>query len=754
MHDLSDRADDKSVNALRTEIEHLRNALDTLAREDTVRSFDRRLDDLDRRWSAPENRIDKRPGQHDREISALADRLQAISDAVSTLPQTLSMQSLEERVRALAVAVEHFVRQHERQTPEMFGLIEERLDEIAHAIVASTAVAKSPLANLEPFHRIEARISALARQIDEVAQDRPSVEIIDRLKVLSQRVDGLAAQGTFPEMAMERLSRQVLAIAEKIDRAPADAERKALLAGIDQRFEILAGMIERRQADAMEHGSIMFRDLERRLDEVADRIGFGTAQALDVTHVMGSIDAHFADLASRIADASSKDGGEAIRGLETRLESISARIDANAAKLAGVDPDLIRSLESQVAVLSSHLGRPSAPLPELEDIGPRLGELERAIAENRDSILQAARQAAENAMLGFDGSRTHTVVVAELAQDLKALEALARRSDERNTRTFKAIHDTLIRIVDQLGLLDAAEPSTASAGWMGERSSTSSSPADRDEGSDKEPRSKSILSGLSRGVAGKEPGSGAGKARAQPARFTDQEVESALEEPLGPGIANQPLEPGSGAPDLNAIMRRVRDERGHAARTDESETSQADFIAAARRAAQAAAADVGMTRRDEGAPQASRGVGIGVFRRRRAPILMAATAISIVFAGLQLGEAYLGAGDETAAVDTSITAAGELPRTAQIGAPLPFHSDPRIAEAGEFDDYAPEARNRSLRNSRTVRNADRTVRNERSRAARRVDAHEPDLSRRTGCHTRRAARAAGHSSRQRRRRPP
>ena len=74
------------------------------------------------------------------------------------------------------------MRQHERQTPEMFRLIEERLDEISRAIVASTAVAKSPLADLEPFHRIEARISALARQIDEVVQDRPSVEIIDRLE--------------------------------------------------------------------------------------------------------------------------------------------------------------------------------------------------------------------------------------------------------------------------------------------------------------------------------------------------------------------------------------------------------------------------------------------------------------------------------------------------------------------------------------------------------------------------------------------
>ena len=52
-----------------------------------------------------------------------------------------------------------------------------------------------------------------------------------------------------------------------------------------------------------------------------------------------------------------------------------------------------------------------------------------------------------------------------------------------------------------------------------------------------------------------------------------------------------------------------------------------------------------------------------------------------------------------------------------------------------FDDYASEAAIDRFRTSRTVRNADRTVRNERSRAARRVDAHEPDLSRRTGCHT-------------------
>ena len=41
-----------------------------------------------------------------------------------------------------------------------------------------------------------------------------------------------------------------------------------------------------------------------------------------------------------------------------------------------------------------------------------------------------------------------------------------------------------------------------------------------------------------------------------------------LDAPLDPKIANRPLEPGSGAPDLNAIMKRVRDERGQPAKAE------------------------------------------------------------------------------------------------------------------------------------------------------------------------------------------
>jgi len=612
MHALSDRADEPNIKQLRGEIEHLRSALDTLARDDSLRS-PAQPDERERRWSASE--FEARPNRLD--MAAMADRLQAISDAVSNLPRTLPLNALEERVRMLAGAVEQFVRQHERHAPEMFRMIEDRLDEISRAIVASTAVAKSPLTDLEPFHRIEARISALARQIGEVVEGQPSAEIIDRLAALSQRVEDLFAQGGFPEMAMERLSRQVHLIADRIDRTPADADRKALLAAIDQRFELLSTMIERRQADAMEHGSIMFREMERRLDRVA----FASPETADMTRIIGAIDAGFADLANRV--------------------------DASASGRTGFDRDAIRNLESQVAALSSQLG---GSAPDMGDIGPRLGELERAIAENRDSILETARQAAESALRGYDGSHVHTAAVEGLAEDLKALESLTRRSDDRNARTFEAIHGTLVRIVDQLNLLDIARAGAEPAGIT----DADTLPADA--------RRKSFLGGLARANPPKDASPEADAA------FADTRRKALLGEPLDVRIANRPLEPGSGAPDVSAIMRRVREERAQSEEPGETDVAKADLIAAARRAAQAAAADPDARKERDGAAQPPGGRIGGFFRRRAAALLLAATAIPIVLAGLELANDFSAVGKSVQPSDTTFSST-ELP--ADLSTELP-----------------------------------------------------------------------------------
>ena len=89
----------------------MRDALDTLAREETVRSVDRRWDDFDRRFSDFEDQSSAVAAQRpsDVDLSGLTDRLEQISEAVGRLPESQSIRSLEDKVRTLAGALDHFI---------------------------------------------------------------------------------------------------------------------------------------------------------------------------------------------------------------------------------------------------------------------------------------------------------------------------------------------------------------------------------------------------------------------------------------------------------------------------------------------------------------------------------------------------------------------------------------------------------------------------------------------------------------------
>ncbi|WP_269931055.1 peptidoglycan-binding protein [Aminobacter sp. HY435] len=739
IHSLAERSDDKSVNMLRLELEQVRGSLASLAREDTLRSVDRRWDDFDRRWTDFTAHMATSQNQRgeDPALAALAARLEQINDAVNGLPESLSLRSIEDKVRTLSGAVEQFVRQRDGHSDEMFGLIDERLDEISRAIVASTVAAQTPHFDPAPFERIELRIAALALQIEEVTADQPSVEIIERLNMLSDRVDHIAARSDVPDQAIERLGRQISLIADKIERTPSTPDANLIFQGIEQRFDALADVFQRRQGDAVEHGNALFRDLERRLEELGDRLDRQANQpAADQSGIMEAIDARFTAFAQRLESNRADPATEtAMRGLEARLEDISSRLEMSAAQVSGIDPDLIRSLEAQVSGLSNHLAHPASPLPELEDVRPRLDDIERSIASNHQAILEAARQAAENAVHSLSGSgASDSSAVEGLAQDLKALETLTRRSDERNGKTFEAIHDTLLKIVDRLGSLERYDPSSSDAppasvaellapaaaetklalsdtpslvpdepaplpeahahfGRRGEPVDQSDrhsrSPAQaaseaaaavaalegvRADKKDQKPAKPSMLGGLARAFA-KKP-------QAQVIDVVEPTVEVevpavALDAPLDPKIANRPLEPGSGAPDLNAIMRRVRDERGQPARATEGDAAKADFIAAARRAAQAAAAEADTLKRTSDLKGPVRALRIGdLLKARRKSVLMAAGAVMLALAGMQLGKAFLNDPVETASVT------------------LPPATEPaRIAAAKPLDEAAATVRN-------------------------------------------------------------
>jgi localization factor PodJL len=187
--------------------------------------------------------------------------------------------------------------------------------------------------------------------------------------------------------------------------------------------------------------------------------------------------------------------------------------------------------------------------------------------------------------------------------------------------------------------------------------------AEKGEGTAK----KSLFGGLARAFRGKKQADMPPLAGSAP----NADMPSVdLDEPLDPKFANRPLEPGSGAPDLNAIMKRVRDERGPPARQSTGDASKSDFIAAARRAAQAAAAEADALKRQSTMKGPVKALRIGdLLKARRKPILMGAIAIMLALAGLQLGKAFFADPVEVASNDTAPIVASQPVETASVNAP-------------------------------------------------------------------------------------
>src|SRR5690606_14076002 len=84
--------------------------------------------------------------------------------------------------------------------------------------------------------------------------------------------------------------------------------------------------------------------------------------------------------------------------------------------------------------------------------------------------------------------------------------------------------------------------------------------------------------------------------------------------------------------------------------------AKADFIAAARRAAQAAAAEAEILKRQSTIAGPVKALRLGdLLKSRRKPLLMATGAVIIALAGLQLGKAFMADQNEIAASEAEPT---------------------------------------------------------------------------------------------------
>ncbi|MGU3574476.1 peptidoglycan-binding protein [Brucellaceae bacterium C25G] len=527
-----------------------------------------------------------------RHVRETAEQLQEELEALKRMMQTMAR---EETVRGLShrwdqfdEKFEAFEQQHQKTNtdfPEL-NAISDRLEDVRRAI---DAMPQMQAVSIQP---LEERVSGLAQSIEHMISQREdnilppvlderldeisrailagnmkrqdsdetrraealSQELLTRMAELSQRIDSLSESSSLPLQQIETLAKQIRLIATYIDKA-----------------------LESGPAQELEKVNLRLDDIARQLNSVESR--FTIPQ-----------EAIFA-------------------ALDQRFDALVLRLDEQFSQPS--NPQSMQHLEAQIASIAQQLAEPEDKQQIVDNLTPRLEKIESFVEQTSEATLDIARKAAEAAMETF-AARAHQYesnLIKELGHDMRALEELAKRNDERNEKSFETVHATLLKVVERLTALELHHKA-------GEQTETSSP--------------------IKPYVAPVKPLLSAVKSPVQ----TSADLSDVSAEPKSAS-----LEEKTDLPDISALMKRVRGEPGLGSTLRQDKDQQADYISAARSAAQIAADEAGieakrMSQSHSAAKTPKKSTFTQLIARQRKPIFLGMSAIIVALAALQAGEVY------------------------------------------------------------------------------------------------------------------
>jgi localization factor PodJL len=516
-------------------------------------------------------------------------------------------------------------RQPARQTD--FGPLEERLDSLSRRMDAILN-AQLPRESGRDSGKIAAEISRLSQQIDTIA--RPSGDGLEReIRTLATRIEAMRAElgqrehvsagraiaevradlaeinqrigSLAPRQSVETLEFEIHSLGERL----ADVRAQGIPA---EGLEWLVAEFERTVAGLTPAEGIAeeVRALSRKL-ESARLYGLDAADAGQLIDETRAIRGMLAETASRASVEALADqvatlgdridalasqrpapqGEQLAAALEARIEQITARIESAARQAAPVapaasnpeleealrrladklegsttsasDPKALAEIERHIVALAAKIDATDQRFTQLGTIERGLSDLFVQMEEMRASAIDAAERAARGAVAGR-GSPD----VEALKREIEDLRHGQAATDQRAQGAVDAVQETLERVARRIAEIETAPGAPAAP---------AAAPAVEPDA----PVARAVRIAPRVDDRVQSP--------AQAAATQKDVVEApaatripAAAAPRPTSQVDQPLEPGSGAPRL----RPPAPGAGQAA-------SKGDFIAAARRAAQAAA---------------------------------------------------------------------------------------------------------------------------------------------------------------------
>jgi localization factor PodJL len=478
-------------------------------------------------------------------ITAIRTDLADIGRQLNEALPRRALESLEIEVRALGARIDH-----SRQCgvdPNALTGIERGLADIREALRALT-----PAENLIGFNEA---VTALSQKVDLIlARDDPSA-----LQQLETAIGGL--RGVVSHVAsndtLTRVAEEVRALAAQVDAIANHTSVGQAVSVLEQRIGALAGQVD---GIAGNTGSGQaFSALEQRIDALAGQVS-GIAGNAATGNAVSALEQRIDNLTAALT-ASSEAGQAVPRDLEKMLAGLIEKLEW--VQLTHTDHAALAHLEDRIAALVQRFDASDARLDHLEAIERGLADLLVHLEQMRGMMAGAG---------AAPGSSAPPAIERQVAQ--------IKQSERRTQDSLEAVHGTVEHVVDRLASIESglhrdtanrAEPPAAAP------------PANEPAPYEREPeRSAALPSPLLQPALGYPEAS---TPRIPPSRS-----------PIDPSLPpDHPLEPGSTVsrtrPVASAAERVSASEAavGSAKPPVISDSERPNFIAAARRAAQAAA---------------------------------------------------------------------------------------------------------------------------------------------------------------------
>jgi localization factor PodJL len=468
-------------------------------------------------------------------------------------------------------------------------------------------------------------IAKLERQLKTIADEMqsmrkasannahtPLVELRRDIQELARTMADLA-----PRRTLESLEQTVDALARKVDRSSTRRDDRAAQS-------VLAALDEIRNAIATVRPAESFVSVEGDLNALSNKLDVINAKSIDgttVARIQNQIQ-EVRDLLSNALPA------ETLQNVVAQIETVASKVDRLGTPDDSGMRDVVGSLERRIDALAERIemgAQHASPGGEaLERINLRLDSLQTALdrAENPMGLEETMRTVVER----LDASEAK---LANLGSIERGISDLSEQFDKARASAMEVAEraaKTALRELQAARLQAAPAP---------EQSIT--------------PPASSIPAGVPRPLAGDAPAPSRAVAvqESQPrfTRATPSTVKLSTEPVATDGLpADFPLEPGSGAPKSRPTPVQQRIAQSEAAVADiaprpaDGNQRTSDFIAAARRAAQAAAIET--TETGEAAP-GKKGAMQGAFSRGRRAILLGLVVAMIGFSAVRFFDVSL-----------------------------------------------------------------------------------------------------------------